>query len=152
VLTDESRAFLEALSPQAEAEGVGLYHGSPRDPVWEYVLTEEAARAALELTGAPIVLVGHSHVALALQLAWDEVQGGIAPAGTDVELEGRWLLNPGSVGQPRDGDPHAAYLVLDLEAHTATFRRVPYDVERTQAEIREQGLPDLLAARLATGE
>ena len=66
--------------------------------------------------------------------------------------EARWLLNPGSVGQPRDGDPHAAYLVLDLAARTASWRRVPYDVERTQAEMRAAGLPELLAARLEVGE
>jgi diadenosine tetraphosphatase ApaH/serine/threonine PP2A family protein phosphatase len=66
--------------------------------------------------------------------------------------EARWLLNPGSVGQPRDGDPHAAYLVLDLAARTATFRRVPYDIARTQAEMRDAGLPELLAARLEHGQ
>ena len=72
--------------------------------------------------------------------------GGLAPAGTEVDLgSGRRLLNPGSVGQPRDGDPRAAYLLLDLDARTASFRRAEYDVERTQAEIREAGLPELLA-------
>jgi diadenosine tetraphosphatase ApaH/serine/threonine PP2A family protein phosphatase len=65
--------------------------------------------------------------------------------------DARTLLNPGSVGQPRDGDPRAAYLLLDLDARTATFRRVEYDVARTQAEIREAGLPEMLAARLQVG-
>jgi diadenosine tetraphosphatase ApaH/serine/threonine PP2A family protein phosphatase len=82
----------------------------------------------------------------------DVLTGGPAPDGTTVEMRGRVLLNPGSVGQPRDGDPRAAYLLLDLQGKTATFRRVEYDVERTQAEMREAGLPQALAARLAHGE
>jgi predicted phosphodiesterase len=154
VLGATERAFLESLEPLGIPPGGGaeLYHGSPRDPIWEYVLTGEAARAALEDTKAPVVLVGHSHVALAVSLADGQVRGGLAPGGTDVDLTvARWLLNPGSVGQPRDGDPRAAYLTLDLERRFAVFRRVAYPIEKTQAEIRERGLPESLAARLATG-
>jgi diadenosine tetraphosphatase ApaH/serine/threonine PP2A family protein phosphatase len=81
------------------------------------------------------------------------VAGGLAKGGSDLDLRGgRWLINPGAVGQPRDGDARAAYLLLDLEAQHAHFRRVPYDVEATQAEIRSEGLPEDLAARLAGGE
>src|SRR5262249_2042931 len=125
---------------------------SARDPVWEYILTAEAARATLELTSAPVVLVGHSHVALALTLDNGDVLGGVAPGGAQVELAGRWLLNPGSGGQPRAGDPRAAWLLLDLERKVADFRRVPYPVQLTQSEIRDAGLPALLAERLARGE
>jgi predicted phosphodiesterase len=133
VLDDEARSYLATLEPAATADGVELYHASPRDPVWEYVLSFEAARASLELTQAPLVLVGHSHVPLALQLDGSRLDGGVATAGAEAELEhGRWLLNPGSVGQPRDGDPRAAYLVLDLDARRALCRRVEYPVERTQ--------------------
>jgi predicted phosphodiesterase len=152
VLTPESRTFLEGLEPSGEVDGVDLYHASARDPVWEYVLTEEAASATLELSPAPLVLVGHSHVALALSQNGDGVAGGMAPAGSRVELTGRWLLNPGSVGQPRDGDPRAAWLLLDLDRMFAEFRRVPYSIEQTQTEMRERGLPGALAARLARGE
>jgi predicted phosphodiesterase len=152
VLTEESRTFLEGLQPLGAAEGVDLYHASARDPVWEYVLTEEAAQATLELSKAPLVLVGHSHVALSITMANGDVEGGLAPAGATVELEGRWLLNPGSVGQPRDGDPRAAWLLLDLERMFAAFQRVPYSIEQTQSEMRERGLPGILAARLARGE
>ena len=152
VLTPESRTFLEGLEPSGEVDGVDLYHASARDPVWEYVLTEEAASATLELSPAPLVLVGHSHVALALSQNGDGVAGGMAPAGSRVELTGRWLLNPGSVGQPRDGDPRAAWLLLDLDRKFAEFRRVPYSIEQTQTEMRERGLPGALAARLARGE
>jgi diadenosine tetraphosphatase ApaH/serine/threonine PP2A family protein phosphatase len=152
VLTQPSRSFLERLKPLAEVDGVDLFHASASDPVWEYVLTEEAARATLELSSSPLVLVGHSHVALALTLDGAGVGGGLAPADTEVELNGRWLLNPGSVGQPRDGDPRAAWLLLDLERGFATFRRVAYSIEDTQAEMRERGLPRVLAARLERGE
>ncbi|MFL5946468.1 MAG: metallophosphoesterase family protein [Gaiellaceae bacterium] len=152
VLTQTSRTFLETLKPAAEVEGVDLFHASARDPVWEYVLTEEAARATLELSDARLVLVGHSHVALALTLDGAGVEGGLAPAGTEVELRGRWLLNPGSVGQPRDGDARAAWLLLDLERRFAAFRRVAYSIEDTQDEMRERGLPRVLAARLERGE
>jgi predicted phosphodiesterase len=148
-LTADSQSLLERLEPQARAHGVALYHGSARDPVWEYVLSDEAAAVTLLLADAQTVLVGHSHVALRIS---SELLGGLAPAGTSVDLAAaRWLLNPGSVGQPRDGDPRAAWLALDLDANTATFERVEYDIERTQAEIRAAGLPEILAARLATG-
>jgi predicted phosphodiesterase len=152
VLTPKSRAFLAGLKPLAALDGVEVFHASARDPVWEYVLTEEAARATFELTEAPVVLVGHSHVALALALDGEEIAGGLAPAGTGIELSGRWLLNPGSVGQPRDGDPRAAWVLLDLERRFAQFHRVAYPVERTQEEMRERGLPRALAARLERGE
>jgi diadenosine tetraphosphatase ApaH/serine/threonine PP2A family protein phosphatase len=152
VLTQESRSFLEGLEPLARLDDADLFHASARDPVWEYVLTDEAARATLELTSAPLVLVGHSHVALALTLDGTEVIGGVAPAGFEVELKGRWLLNPGSVGQPRDGDPRAAWLLLDLERRFAAFHRVAYSIEETQSEMRERGLPRALAARLERGE
>jgi diadenosine tetraphosphatase ApaH/serine/threonine PP2A family protein phosphatase len=152
VLEDELRAWLDSLAPQAVVEGAQLFHASPRDPVWEYVLSEEAALGALRATTAPLVLVGHSHVPLALLHAGGELSGGHAAEGTEVDLRaGRWLLNPGSVGQPRDGDPRAALLLLDTGAGTASFHRVAYDIARTQDEIREAGLAEPLAARLAAG-
>jgi predicted phosphodiesterase len=152
VLLDENRAYLEGLSPQGRVAGAELYHGSPRDPVWEYVIDEWTAREALESTVAPLVLVGHSHVALAITLHDGEIEGDLAPDGTEIDLaEGRWLLNPGSVGQPRDGDPRAAWLQLDLGRGKANFHRVAYEIERTQAELRERELPEPLAERLVHG-
>ena len=151
-LSDESRAFLESLAASAAKEGVQLFHGSPRDPVWEYVLTVEAAHAAFQATEAPVVLIGHSHVPMALSLEDGEVVGGLAPRGTEVDISpGRWLLNPGSVGQPRDGDPRAAYCLLDLDAGNASFARVEYPIAETQAEMRAHGLPGPLAERLSYG-
>jgi diadenosine tetraphosphatase ApaH/serine/threonine PP2A family protein phosphatase len=151
VLTPEAREWLASLKPTAERDGVDLFHGSKRDPIWDYVLSEEAAWWTLQATEAPLVLVGHSHVPLALALDGESVAGGVAGAGAEVELSGaRWLLNPGSVGQPRDGDPRAAYLLLEL-GERAIFRRVDYPVAQTQAEIRQAGLPEPLAERLAHG-
>lgn len=146
-------AFLRGLAPNGERHGVGLYHGSPRDPVWEYVLSDEAAAGSLAAAGERVVLVGHSHVALAFEDRGGRVVGEVKPDGTAIDLGSAdgWLLNPGSVGQPRDGDPRAAYLVLDDAAGRAEFRRVPYDVARTQAELRERGLPEALAERLERG-
>jgi diadenosine tetraphosphatase ApaH/serine/threonine PP2A family protein phosphatase len=152
VLDSEARDWLASLQPTAVRPGADLYHGSPRDPVWDYVLSEEVARLCLLETTAPIVLVGHSHVALALAWDGDAIEGGLAPEGTEAELSPRrWLLNPGSVGQPRDGDARAAWLLVDDDASRATFRRVTYPIDQTQAEIREQGLPAALAARIAHG-
>jgi predicted phosphodiesterase len=153
VLTPEAAAYLDTLEPEGERASVALYHGSARDPVWEYVLSDEAAAATLALTDAALVLVGHSHAALQVALGDAVREGGLAPAGTELELAGaRRLLNPGSVGQPRDGDARAAWLLLDLAVGHAGFRRVEYDIARTQAEILAAGLPEPLAARLALGQ
>jgi predicted phosphodiesterase len=151
VLAEDAREFLSGCKSSARRDDVELFHGSARDPIWEYVLGEEAAWWTLQATTAPLVLVGHSHVPLAIGLEGDELTGGVAPDGTVVDLEaGRWLLNPGSVGQPRDGDPRAAYLLLE-PGRSASFHRVTYPVERTQEEMSVVGLPDALAERLAQG-
>jgi predicted phosphodiesterase len=153
VLREDAREWLKRLAPLGEAEDVALFHGSARDPVWEYVLSDETAAATLLMTSQQVVLVGHSHVALQVALRGTELDGGLAPDGTVLGLgEARWLLNPGSVGQPRDGDPAAAYLVMNLDARTATYRRAAYDIARTQAAMQEAGLPEQLALRLAVGQ
>jgi diadenosine tetraphosphatase ApaH/serine/threonine PP2A family protein phosphatase len=149
VLDEAARAFLDSRRPSAVAPGAQLFHGSPLDPIWDYVLSDETAHWSFAATSEPLVLVGHSHIALYFE---PEVHGELAAAETVVELgAGRHLLNPGSVGQPRNGDPRAAWLEIDNSAGRATFRRTGYPVERTQAEMRERGLPELLAERLAHG-
>ncbi|HEY7708394.1 MAG TPA: metallophosphoesterase family protein [Gaiellaceae bacterium] len=151
-LSDESRAFLSSLEPTAAVEGFEVVHGSPRDPVWEYILDAEAVAESFALTEAPVVLFGHSHIATRAILAEGRIEGGPAEAGYTAALgAGRWLLNPGSVGQPRDGDPRAAWLSIDTDKGEARFRRIAYPLARTQDEIRERGLPDALAERLAHG-
>jgi diadenosine tetraphosphatase ApaH/serine/threonine PP2A family protein phosphatase len=151
VLAPDARAFLAGLRSGIVVDGVGLFHGSPRDPVWEYVLSWEAAHDAILDSGTEITVVGHSHVPLAIPDG-GPAEGGVAAGGTEVDLDGaRWLLNPGSVGQPRDGDPRAAWILLDLDARHASFRRETYDVQQAQAAITAAGLPDALAERLAHG-
>ena len=125
-LTEDARTFLGALEPTGSSDGVALFHGSPRDPVWDYVLTEEAAAASFAATTSAVVLVGHSHVAMAIALDDGRLSGGLAPGGTELDLRGRrWLLNPGSVGRPRDGYPRAAFLMIGLSRQWAAFRRIP---------------------------
>ena len=116
------------------------------------MLSEEVALENLEVTSAPIVLVGHSHLALALSWDGERLDGGLVRGGTELDTSSaRWLINPGSVGQPRDSDARAAWLLIDIDLGRATFRRVPYPIEQTQAEMRAAGLPEDLAARLARG-
>jgi diadenosine tetraphosphatase ApaH/serine/threonine PP2A family protein phosphatase len=153
VLDEPGRAFLDTLAPEAVTAHAELFHGSPRDPVWNYVLGDEEAFWTFAATSSPLVLVGHSHVALEISNG-DRLRGDKAPAGMRLELDGvRRILNPGSVGQPRDGDPRAAWLELEIDngSRWATFRRTEYPVERTQAEMREADLPEVLAARLEVG-
>ncbi len=149
-ITPETLAVLEGLSPSGEHAGVELYHASIRDPVWEYVIDPHTATVCLELQSSKISLVGHSHVPLVYGYAGEEFVAGLAPAGTEVSLaDGPYLLNPGSVGQPRDGDPRAAYMVLDLDREVATWKRVDYDIKATQQAIDAAKLPRRLGTRLA---
>jgi diadenosine tetraphosphatase ApaH/serine/threonine PP2A family protein phosphatase len=151
-LTKSAGAYLTGPESACKLAGCELFHGSPREPVWAYVLRAASAADAFSLSGEPLLLVGHSHFALAASLADGQLEFDLAPESTVVDLSsGRKLLNPGSVGQPRDGDPRAAYLLLDLDAGRAEFRRVEYEVERTQSEIRAAGLPEQLASRLSRG-
>jgi diadenosine tetraphosphatase ApaH/serine/threonine PP2A family protein phosphatase len=154
VIAPENLAFLEGLKPQAREGSVGLYHASPRDPVWEYVLSTLLADLCLDAQQHRICLIGHSHVALSFERHDGELaEGEPRPDGTVLDLsEGEWLLNPGSVGQPRDGDPRAAWLALDLDSLAATYHRVPYDIDGAAAAIRAARLPDSLAERLEYGQ
>ena len=157
VILPETREFLLALSPLGEAEGVGLYHASPRDPIWEYVLSALTAELCLEVAekaGQRVSLIGHSHVALSFHRPAGEPATGSTRRADDL-LDvgaGEWLINPGSVGQPRDGDPRAAWMVLDTQAWTAEWRRAEYDLAGAQAAIRAARLPDSLAERLQYGQ
>jgi diadenosine tetraphosphatase ApaH/serine/threonine PP2A family protein phosphatase len=154
----DTRAWLAAL-PERRAEGdFSLVHGSPRDPTWEYVTNAAVARRNLEVLQTTYCLHGHTHLPSVFR---DE--GGAGEAGVDVEtlrpsagsglvLDGRRVMaNPGSVGQPRDGDPRASCLVLDVERAELTWHRVPYDIAATQAAMRRLKLPDRLIGRLDHG-
>jgi predicted phosphodiesterase len=154
VITPETRAYLDGLEPLNLDEIVGLYHASPRDPVWEYVLSPLQAELCLDVAPDRVALIGHSHVALSFcRFPGEPATGETRGDGTELEIsEGEWLLNPGSVGQPRDGDPRAAWLALDLDNWTAGYHRVDYDIGGAAAAIRSARLPDSLAERLLYGQ
>jgi predicted phosphodiesterase len=153
-ITQQTRDFLLSLQPQGAAENVGLYHASPRDPVWEYVLSALAAELCFDATPYRVSLIGHSHVALSFHRPEGEPATGSTRRADDLldVSAGEWLINPGSTGQPRDGDPRAAWLVLDTTAWTAEWRRSEYDIAGAQAAIRAAHLPDSLAERLQRGQ
>ena len=154
VIADEHLEWLRSLRPQGAEDGVGLYHASPRDPVWEYVLSALLAELCLDAAPERVCLVGHSHVALSFVRPDGDVATG-EPRRHGDELDigaGEWLLNPGSVGQPRDGDARAAWLLLDTAGWRAQWRRIEYDVAGAAAAIRAARLPDSLAERLEYGQ
>ena len=154
VISDGTRTFLLGLEPQGSSEGYGLFHASPRDPIWEYVLSGLTAELCFDATDFRISFIGHSHVALSFHRPEGApATGTTRREGSEISLEsGEWLINPGSVGQPRDGDPRAAWLALDTDAWTATWRRADYDIGAAQAAIRAANLPDSLAERLQYGQ
>jgi predicted phosphodiesterase len=153
-IRSETRAFLEERQPSLEDEAVGLYHASPRDPIWEYVLSDLQAELCLDAQRHRVCLIGHSHVALSFsRFPGQPATGQTRAADEELDLDqGEWLINPGSVGQPRDGDPRAAWLQLDLDSWRAIYRRTEYDIDGAAAAIRAARLPDSLAERLAFGQ
>lgn len=149
-LSAAERDDLAVLPLTVEQDAFSLCHGSLRDPVWEYVFTAAQADASIGISPTPHVCNGHTHVpaiyrkdARVAQVPFRE--------GRPVKLTGRMLVNPGSVGQPRDGDPRAAYALLDVDGGTIELRRSSYDVNEVQRRIRTRGLPGVLADRLAVG-
>jgi predicted phosphodiesterase len=153
-IAPEALEFLRGLRPELDGRAIGLYHASPRDPVWEYVLSTWQADECMDLMDPRVGAVGHSHVALWFRRAREgEVEGAPAEGGLKHDLgDGEWLLNPGAVGQPRDGDPRAAWLLLDTEAWSAEWRRVEYPIEEAASAIEAAGLPTVLAQRLYSGQ
>jgi diadenosine tetraphosphatase ApaH/serine/threonine PP2A family protein phosphatase len=155
-LSESSMRLLKGLNNKASAvrEDFGLYHASPRDPIWEYVIDVDLAEDCLNVQEERICLIGHSHVALYFTRV-DElsrITSETAPEGTSLSLaSGQWLVNPGSVGQPRDGDPRSAWLELDTETFKAAFHRVDYPIEFAAEAILKAGLPPHLADRLHQG-
>ena len=153
-ISAETLGFLRgrpASKPELEP---GLYHASPRDPVWEYVLSAWQAEECMNEMPGRVSVVGHSHVALWFQRdSAGELDGGQAMAGAEGDLSrGEWLVNPGSVGQPRDGDPKAAWLLLDTGEWSARWRRVEYPIDEAARAIEQAGLPRPLAERLYEGK
>lgn len=153
-LTPANRGFLRSLPlGPVVRHGVTICHGSLADED-EYLLSSGAARRSFELLGTSIGLFGHTHLPTAFEIRPDgHVEGRVIRKDATLKLDptARYLLNPGSVGQPRDRNPEAAYAILDLTRRSIRFRRVPYDIEAAQDGIRKAGLPEILATRLAAG-
>ena len=150
-LSAADRDALAALPAVTTVQDFTLCHGSLRDPMWEYVTTVAAASATLERATTPFTCCGHTHLPAVFLTDGGVVRAQAPAARKAYRLGSRALLNPGSVGQPRDGDPRASYAVLDTGARTATFYRASYRVDETQRRIRARGLPDMFADRLAFG-
>jgi predicted phosphodiesterase len=154
VLTADNMDFLQSMPQNAKVRGeVTLAHGSPRDPVWEYILNTLTARLNFDQFDTPYCFVGHSHIQCIFQRdnLKDRVTMEVGKPGEPLTLKPRAILNPGSVGQPRDRDPRAAYAIYDSRKITWEPRRVAYNFEEVQQRIRESGLPEKHALRLAEG-
>ena len=152
VINDNSRAYLAALPEVHRDADRTAVHGSPREPIWEYITDARVASANLGAFQTRHCLFGHTHQPVIYRADGDRVEPVAAMTGAPVHLDARRaLINPGSVGQPRDGNPDASYLVLDDTAGTAEFRRVRYDIDLTQRLMREAGLPRWLVERLKLG-
>ncbi|MBI3734385.1 MAG: metallophosphoesterase family protein [Chloroflexi bacterium] len=154
-LNRHSLDFLSERPDKLQPDGdFTLAHASPRDPVWEYITSPAIARANFEHFNTPLCLVGHSHVpAIYTRREDGRVNGQTAAPGLPLVVadKDRRIINPGSVGQPRDGDPRAAFAIWDSDQRRFDFHRVAYDVAATQRRIIAAGLPSSLAARLGFG-
>lgn len=152
-LSADSRVYLASLEPMAEVDGVTLAHGTPREPVWEYMLTAATAAAGFETMRTQLCLVGHTHIpSLFVESELGVPEVSYMPAGsTSPSATLQRIANPGSVGQPRDRDPRAAYLVYDTDQAELSWRRVEYDIHKVQKRMRKLGLPTFLTERLAYG-
>lgn len=153
-LTSESIEYLNALPARIEQPIFTLAHASPRQPVWEYILDAETAAINFDYFKSPYCLVGHTHVPVVYE-ADDEKYVSARPPNYDAPLQlitdYRYIINPGSVGQPRDANPDAAYALLDTESLVWQHKRTPYPITQTQALMRDNKMPARLIERLAYG-
>ncbi|HET9911236.1 MAG TPA: metallophosphoesterase family protein [Anaerolineales bacterium] len=157
-LTTSNHDWLASLpsTPLVVGHGITLVHASPRDPIWEYIVDRETARDNFERIETPVCLCGHSHIPIIFHKPWE----GLKILEEDVRVNlpfrlisyDRVFINPGSVGQPRDEDPRASYVLIDLDAMTITHRRVQYDFSATQKLMKQAKFPDRLIRRLRFGQ
>lgn len=155
-LTSDNYTYLESLPTILIEEGFTLVHGSPRQPVWEYVLYPSVAQPNFNHFGTQFCFIGHTHVPVTFRLVlleFGEFCELIQPSldGPSPLGEHRIITNPGSVGQPRDGDRRASYAILDVEHLTIEYRRIPYPIEKTQQRMEKENLPARLISRLSFG-
>lgn len=152
-ITAETRDYLEAQPPLRLVDNFTLVHASLREPVWEYIQDVDTAVANFALLETPICLVGHTHVPMLIaEKTKGEVIGIVPEYKETIYLEDtRVIINPGSVGQPRDSDPRAAYAILDIDTLAWEFHRVEYAIKETQDQMRDARLPRPLIRRLEHG-
>jgi diadenosine tetraphosphatase ApaH/serine/threonine PP2A family protein phosphatase len=147
-----SRAWLGGLPETIERDGFTLAHGTPRDPLWEYCFSTPVARRVFETLSTPHCMVGHTHVPLLFREHDGRIETVAPSDGSEVVIgEDRMIINPGGVGQPRDGDPRSCALILDLERMHARWLRVEYPIEPVQRRMRDLALPERLVRRLEIG-
>jgi predicted phosphodiesterase len=155
-LGKEEIVYLLSLSLSLQKDNFTLVHGSPREPIWEYLVSSKDAQDNLPHFTTRHCLVGHSHVPLVFECAEGDchIQKMSADGSLDLSEmgESRLIINPGSVGQPRDGDPRASYMIYDTQADTIWHYRVEYDVQATQRKMLRYGLPESLSRRLSFGQ
>lgn len=153
VLTEENKNFLHSLPSKIVFDRFTLVHGSLDQPVWEYILDPHTANRSFDVLKTEYCLVGHTHLPLIFHRLPEETITISMPVewGEAIPLTQQMILNPGSVGQPRDRDPRACYATLDLEANTWEMKRISYDISQVQLRIREAGLPERQALRLTAG-
>jgi diadenosine tetraphosphatase ApaH/serine/threonine PP2A family protein phosphatase len=147
--------YLQSLPLSLQQDNFTLVHGSPREPIWEYLVSVEAARDNLAYFQTSHCLVGHSHLPFVFECAQGDCRLGRLPKDSPLDLskmgECRLIINPGGVGQPRDGDPRASYAIYDSQAETIHHYRVEYDIQATQRKVLRYRLPESLALRLSYG-
>jgi len=151
-LNAEEKEYLANLPSAVEKGDFTLVHGSPREPIWEYVNSASIARENLHLFPTRFCLVGHTHVPMIFKEEGDDCTGSrFQPEIKLVLGESRLIINPGGVGQPRDGDPRASYAIYDTDPGVIRIFRIPYDIEATQTRMLQAGLPIHLVTRLNLG-
>lgn len=146
--------WLQSLREKIVDGKITLVHGSPKNPVWEYIMDIETAQTNMAAFDTEVCLVGHTHIPCVFQMDGETVQSTewyLLLPGTIFFVNSKAIINPGSVGQPRDHDPRAAYMIFDDETEQWYFHRVDYDIESVQKRIRAAGLPHHHASRLAQG-
>lgn len=153
ILTPENKEYLTTLPDRVVMDQVTLAHGSPRNPVWEYLLDSGSAAENFFFFETQLCLVGHTHLPLAyiFHTTTGGIERRVLQDGDRLDLKERAILNPGSTGQPRDHDPRAAFAIFDTETYQWSAYRVEYDILPVQNRIRQAGLPTRHALRLAEG-
>jgi len=152
-LSPKDIQYLESLPLVIEKDDFTLVHGSPREPIWEYLLSVSSAKENFAYFKSPFCLVGHSHVPLIFSCG-ETGDCSFSPFTVNIGLalgKSRLIINPGGVGQPRDGDPRASYAIYDSEARMVRLYRVSYNINVTQHRMVKHNLPMRLVARLSYG-